>query len=646
MNIDASETRTLDDLPVDQVRVAQIIGAAVKRLGYSDISLVLDQLQLTAVQNDVERRVSHTFQYLYDLFIYWIPSSGKTTITVELKERRTTWQKRACKKKVVEIFDEIEKAAQRFNQARKHIPNSTIFGDARFATPEEIEMRAPQGDGKFYLGSVENQEVAVKEELSHRHTLVCGPTGSGKTWSVFIPNLILKPDTSMIVTEARSAAEDGHLYRYSAGFRESKGQKIFHFDPEHKWSTRVNPVEQAKDPLMGTYIASLIMENTSLDSHSGDQIWETSERLLLTALLLDANVRGEHLGNIRWSLRKGPVGMGEKLLNSPSKVARAEYYSFLNNSLEGFRAGVVAGLMQRLNLWIIPEIVALTETSDFKPEELQDELFTFYLSTPAERSQYTPLVSLVFNYIFSVALAKDKRNHPMMLLLDEFINFGRIPNMAKKLTMIRHSHVGAVLGIQDYIQLDELYGEKRAKIIFGQPATRVFFKPNDFRTAEEIAKLLGKKTAEDVTINSRCEVFSRRLERWLLTPQELLGLDEGKIIARVPDLKYPLLIDRIPMELIESNVQMTPPNKLEHPVLEKHYGTDSEAMNWQEKAVDQTKWWNGLSTQEKLEIFEREKKRKWAQKQDNNKQTVNSSNQELLSNNSGHTNVGEFPDEF
>lgn len=646
MKIAASESRTIDELPLDQIRVAQIIGAAVKRLGYSDISLVLDQLQISAIQNDVERRVSHTFQYLYDLFIFWLPNSGKTTITVEVTERRSSWQKQACQKKVAEIFVEIERAAQRFNQAKQHIPASTIFGDGRFASAEEIEKRAPQGNEKFYLGSVENQEVAVKEELSHRHTLVCGPTGSGKTWSVFIPNLILKPDTSMIVTEARSAAEDGHLYHYSAGFRSSKGQKIFHFDPEHKWSTRVNPVEQAKDPLMGTYIASLIMENTSLDSHSGDQIWETSERLLLTALLLDANVRGEHLGNIRWSLRRGPVGMGEKLLNSPSKVARAEYYSFLNNSLEGFRAGVVAGLMQRLNLWIIPEIVALTETSDFTPEELQNELFTFYLSTPAEKAQYTPLMSLVFNYIFSVSLAKAKRNHPMMLLLDEFINFGRIPNMAKKLTMIRHSHVGAVLGIQDYIQLDELYGEKRAKIIFGQPATRVFFKPNDFRTAEEIAKLLGKKTAEDVTINSRCEVFSRRMERWLLTPQELLGLDEGKIIARVPDLKYPLLIDRIPMQLIEDKVKITPPSVAEHPVCEKHYGTDSDLVNWQDKAADQTRWWNSLTIQEKLAIFEREKKRKWAQKQTNNEETVKPNSQELPPETTGHTNVGEFPSEF
>lgn len=609
MKADACETRNITNLPKEQIRVAQIIGAALKRLGYSDICLVQDQLQVTASQNDIERRVSHTFQYFYDVFIFWLPKNGETSVTVEITERRSTWQKQACQEKLAELFAEIEKASDRFNQAKEHNEVSTIFGDARFATAQEIELRAPQGAQKLYLGTVDTKEVAVKEELSHRHTLVCGPTGSGKTWSVFIPNLILKPDTSMIVTEARSGAEDGHLFKHSAGYRQSKGQKIFHFDPEHKWSTRVNPVDQASTPLMATYVASLIMENTSLDSHAGDQIWETSEKLLLTALLLDANARGQHLGNIRWSLRGGPQGLAKNLNESPSRLARAEYTSFINNSLEGFRAGVVAGLMQRLNLWIIPEVVALTETSDFTAEELQNDLFTFYLSTPAERSQYTPLMSLVFNYIWSICMAQETRKHPMMMLLDEFINYGRIPNMAKKLTMIRHSHVGAVLGIQDYIQLDELYGDKRAKIIFGQPATRVFFRPNDFRTAEEIAKLLGKKTAEDLSINSRCEVYSRRLERWLLTPQELLGLDETRLVARVPDLKYPLLIERIPMDSIRLQTEMPPSDLPIHPVTDDHLGP-LDNTPWQQHANEQSRWWSSLKEHEKKALFEQEKARR------------------------------------
>lgn len=249
-------------------------------------------------------------------------------------------------------------------------------------------------------------------------------------------------------------------------------------------------------------------------------------------------------------------------------------------------------------------------------------------------------MSLVFNYIYSICLAKAEKDHPLMLLLDEFINFGRIPNMAKKLTMIRHAKVGAVLGIQDYIQLDELYGDKRAKIIFGQPATRVFFRPNDFRTAEEIAKLLGKKTAEDISINGRCEVFSRRLERWLLTPQELLSLDECNLIARVPDHKYPLLINRIPMDYIKEKTDVSIPSMVSHPVLDEHCGPLDEEVPWLSKANEQSKWWNSLKENEKREIFEQEKKRKASESKP-------SSNEDSSSYNIPNTKPGnqlEFPD--
>jgi type IV secretory pathway TraG/TraD family ATPase VirD4 len=226
----------------------------------------------------------------------------------------------------------------------------------------------------------------------------------------------------------------------------------------------------------------------------------------------------------------------------------------------------------------------------------------------------------------------------MMLLLDEFINFGRIPNMAKKLTMIRHSHVGAVLGIQDYIQLDELYGDKRAKIIFGQPATRVFFKPNDFRTAEEISKLLGKKTAEDLTINSRCEVFSRRLERWLLTPQELMGLDETKLIARVPDLKYPLLVDRIPMDCIRMQTDTLPPDFPVHPVTDEHAGPLEIGGSWQQQANEQTRWWNSLKEPEKRALYEQEIRRKQKSAPPAAKPQINENP------NPGQVGISAFPD--
>lgn len=604
----ARETRAIQFPTEDNVRIAQIIGSALRKLGYSEIHLDLDQFQITVKYKDREQKQAHTYQYEYDILITWLPAHPDTQVTVEVKEAKSSWQIDACQERLEQILNEISAAAIRFKEGQKFIKPSTLYGDGRFATREEV-LAKTSAQRKLYLGVMENQEVTVPERQYQRHTLVCGPTGSGKTWSIFIPNLIFKTDTSAIVTEARSGSEDGHLYLHTAGYRESTGHTIYHFDPEHMWSTRINPVDQAKDPLTATHIASLIMENTSLDTHAGDQIWETSERLLLTALILDANTRNEHLGYVRWLLREGPTGIGQKLMVSPSKLARREYSSFLNNSLEGFRAGVVAGLMQRLNLWTIPEIVALTENSDFSPSDLHNGKFTFYLSTVAERSQYAPLMALAFNYVLTLALDTKERQHPLILFLDEFVNYGRIPNMTKKLTMIRHSEVGAVLGIQDYLQLDELYGDKRAKILFGQPATRVFFKPNDIRTADEIAKLLGKKTAEDTNINSRCELNTRRFERWLLTPQEILGLDESQLIARIPDLKYPIQMSRIPMESFKDKADLPPEERPAHQATEAHLGPETAPGQWHSEGLKQKKKWSQMTNDEKSMAYKREKRK-------------------------------------
>jgi len=61
---------------------------------------------------------------------------------------------------------------------------------------------------------------------------------------------------------------------------------------------------------------------------------------------------------------------------------------------------------------------------------------------------------------------------PLFLCLDEFTNFGRIPDFVNKTTIIRHRKIGAILGFQDYMQLEKTYGRDDAKILWGSLAQR------------------------------------------------------------------------------------------------------------------------------------------------------------------------------
>src|SRR5690606_3108689 len=104
--------------------------------------------------------------------------------------------------------------------------------------------------------------LVLPERLAPRHTLVCGPTGCGKTSSVFIPNLIERSAYSAIVTEATAGSEAPDLYTKTSGYRLEQGHKVFYFNPDDLASTRINPISHIDTVRKALRVAELIMQNT------------------------------------------------------------------------------------------------------------------------------------------------------------------------------------------------------------------------------------------------------------------------------------------------------------------------------------------------------------------------------------------------
>ncbi len=233
------------------------------------------------------------------------------------------------------------------------------------------------------------------------------------------------------MTEATAGNELPDLYRQTAHFRQTKGgQQIYYFNPDDLHSDRINPIDLVTSIDQAQNVANLIVQNTSKKFSGGDPIWETSERHLLTALILHVAGERGNLAMVRELMREGPNAMGEILHESKNQAAKDDYLAFFKNSTDGFRNGVTSGLMQRLNLWVNPRIVALTETTDIDLENLPNQLFTFYMAVPAQKTHLKPLAALVFNFILDQALQRHFL-HPLFLSLDEFTNFGYIPAIAE-----------------------------------------------------------------------------------------------------------------------------------------------------------------------------------------------------------------------
>ncbi len=494
---------------------------------------------------------AESWHCVYQAMLFWTELENAVELTIQVREKNYGEDHLdICIERVSEISNEIKRTLQR---AKALKPKDQAY-KARFAQLKDLntsdyaifdDKNLPENiSTKFILGKFSKHIVALTDRIAHRHVLVCGPTGSGKSMSVFIPNLVNRLNTSAIVTEAVSGNGNPVLYQNTAGWRAEAGQQIIYFNPADLTSCRINPIDQVKSFDDAQHLAHLIVTNTTSESHMGDQVWSQSETHLLQSLLLhaaglrkDLNSASQvgdnaNLGYIRYLLTKGPQGMEGELNNTRLPIAKREFMAYLNCTSPNFRFGVISGLMMRLNLFVDPKVIALTEVTDFAVSDLKDRLFTVYVATPVHKPEYTPLAVLMFNFCISLVLQDlDKFKYPMTILADEFTNFGYLPEMPRYMTVIRNAGIGMAIGIQDPVQLERVYREKDARILFGQPRTKIFFAPADDLVALRLSKMLGIKTEkEDVSASG--QLSNREIPRPLMDVSELMQLErEQKYIC-------------------------------------------------------------------------------------------------------------------
>lgn len=459
-----------------------------------------------------------------------------SVIEIAVEEDSYSWTDDECAKKFTQvvqaIFEDSRVAVESLKKDKRK--------GARWATAEELEEAGYiQGQGNdrcLIITREEGDFLRLPEADTNRHALVCGPTGTGKTTGIFVPNLIERIGTSAIVTEATGSKGRADLYQKTAGYRMANGHSIYVFNPDNLGSDRINPLDRVRTYRDARRITEILMQSTTLSSHRGDQTWDMAERLLLTALILHCVGEREegncNLGHVLKLLNKGAEGLEPILTESNIEEAREAYQGFLRNSSESYRNLVAGGLITRLDLWKDPRIRALTNETDIDFEAMADELFTWYLATPAGKPELKPLAALIFNIALDV-VGNSNFRHGVALFLDEFTNFGYVRGMPQKLSIIRHDKIPCVLGIQDYIQLELLY-EKEAPLFLSQPGTRIFFRPNDQQTADRISKGLGIVEEIRRKITSSGQIHDEKDKYPLLSLDELLNLDPTNLIAFTP----------------------------------------------------------------------------------------------------------------
>lgn len=567
---------TVKDLPILAVNV-------LMRLGYTVTKSSKQLNQILAMERLDEKVGMDWWHHEYRVVLQWRKTADArgVVVSVGVSEHKGGGSQKDCQKRCGCIILELQNDAKRAQEISLEHEPETSYGVARWGTEQELQQAGyfqqhadPKG---FIIGRTKNGEYwQVPELLTYHHAIVCGRTGVGKSTGFFIPQLIERTGTNMIVTEATPGEERGELYRLTSGWRKMAGHAIFTFNPSDMSSDRINPIDavkwapQQRKAKVAERLADLVILNGQQEAGKLDPTWDRSEKLLLLPLILHAAAtepKYGHFGAIRWLLLSGITKLKQVIKSSPSEVAKMEFEGWLQLTGENFRFGVMSGLLTKLNPWITDQIVALTETTDIDMDILKHQLFTFYLAVPSRSHDSKLIGSLMVNFLLDHVLAiREQMVHPITILLDEFTNFGKIKGIETVLSDIRKAKVGLILGFQNYNQLEMVYSRKEAQVIIAQPGTQVYFKQKNYREAKELSDALGRTTVEDITVTDAGRVQEFVRGRAVATPDELINLN-GHVIVFTPDT-CPLKLPLTSPTAYNHATAYDPPKRQEHEISE------------------------------------------------------------------------------
>lgn len=506
---------------------ARLLAGGLRRLNWAEIFVDEQRGIITATQKSDEVTMGKRWDLKFQVVARWQNTGGLANRVIFTISEGNTWSNKLCATR----FEQLQQALfEDYDSGSASDLGKARIRGARFATAHELERcgylsLSSQAD-EFLVAPYSNQILRIPRNDTNRHAIVCGPTGSGKTTGLFIPNLLERTEASAVVTEATGGNGIADLYTKTAGYRAAHGHKIFYFNPDDLESQQINPLDHVNTYRQARRACEIIFQSTTLRTHRGDQSWEMAERQLLTALILHAaSQRCENncnFGFINRLLDHGASGLNKVFQKSAYIEARRSYFRFIQTCTEGYRNLVINGVMTRLDAWNSPRCCKLTEQTSLDFDALQDDLFTLYLAVPADNAELKPMMALILNYVLD-AIQRRRFSNPLMLLLDEFTNFGVVRNLPAKLTILRHDGIPAVLGVQDYVQLENMY-DRDAKLLISQPATRIFFKPNDIDTAQKISQMLGESHKEWQRLTSAGHLQEKERKEALLSAAELLNL--------------------------------------------------------------------------------------------------------------------------
>ncbi len=422
--------------------------------------------------------------------------------------------------------------------------NKGTYGTAGFMTKKELKgvldivpnIRKHPG---IILGELDGEVICVPLKTRFNGNLaVYGASGSKKT-RAFCVNMILQSvarKSSLVICDPKS-----ELYEKTSEYLRGMGYTVKVFNlvtpaASDSWNC-LSEIEGQE--LMAQLFCDVIIKNTGSDR--GDHFWDSAELNLLKALVLYVEQRypadKRNIGEVYQLLAMS----SEKELNALFDVLPVTHpakapYSIFKQSSESVRGGVIIGLGSRLQVFQNQDIRNITGFDEIDLELPGKQPCAYFCITSDQDSTFDFLSSLFLSFIFiKLVRYADQRCPggmlpvPVHVLGEELCACGVIPDLSRKISVIRSRNISMSCVFQNLAGLQNRYPQNQWQEILGNCDITLFLGCTDPLTAQYISDRTGEAS---IAVTSKAKQLGTwRISNYTPEYRETSGVGKRKLMT-------------------------------------------------------------------------------------------------------------------
>ena len=343
------------------------------------------------------------------------------------------------------------------------------------------------------------------------HSLIIGSTGSGKTYCIVNPlvHILAKHSESMVITDPK-----GEIYENNAEFLRDRGYKIvlLNFRSPQKgnmWNPLALPYRLYKQ---GNYdkcneLLRDLAINILHDEKTDDPFWQNTSAdyfvALAQGLFQDADESCINIDSIIQMLTVGEEKYGASTFakeyfkmkdsRNPAYVNAAGTIDAPNDT----KGSIISVFRQKVNIFAMAQNLSeMLSKSDFDMMDIGREKTAVFLIIQDEKKTYHALTTIFVKQCYEslIDVAQEsggKLKVRTNFILDEFANMPELKDVTTMITAARSRQIRFNLIIQNFAQLNQVYGKENAETIKGNCTNMIYLLSSELNALEEISKLCG-----------------------------------------------------------------------------------------------------------------------------------------------------------